>query len=164
MLIAVGTGLLSPTPGAAAGQRPPNIVLVFIDDLGWRDVGFMGNQFIETPALDRLAQEGLVFDQAYASAPNCAPTRACLMSGQYPPRHGIYTVVDPRQPRGSSWHKLMAADSSRLLSASDASLKSLPRTRKESARVSFIAGMEYTLVFRESVRPLMRRPTSKGGE
>jgi hypothetical protein len=58
MLIALGTGLLSPTPGAAAGQRPPNIVLVFIDDLGWRDVGFMGNQFIETPALDRLAQQG----------------------------------------------------------------------------------------------------------
>lgn len=117
MLIALGTGLLSPTPGATARPRPPNIVLVFIDDLGWRDVGFMGNQFIETPALDRLAREGLVFDQAYASAPNCAPTRACLMSGQYPPRHGIYTVVDPRQPRGSPWHKLMAADSRAELSS-----------------------------------------------
>lgn len=82
-----------------------------MDDMGWRDVGFMGNKFVETPNIDRLAKNGLVFSQAYASAPNCAPTRACLMSGQYTPRHGIYTVVDPRQPVGSPWHKLMAAES-----------------------------------------------------
>ena len=90
---------------------PPNVILILMDDMGWRDVGFMGNDFVETPHLDRLAAEGLVFRNAYASAPNCAPTRACLMSGQYTPRHGIYTVVDPRQPPGSPWHKLMAADS-----------------------------------------------------
>ena len=90
---------------------PPNVILILMDDMGWRDVGFMGNDFVETPYLDRLAAEGLVFRNAYASAPNCAPTRACLMSGQYTPRHGIYTVVDPRQPPGSPWHKLMAADS-----------------------------------------------------
>lgn len=90
---------------------PPNIVLILMDDMGWRDVGFMGNQFVETPHLDRLAKNGLVFNQAYASAPNCAPTRACLMSGQYTPRHKIYTVVDPRQPPGSPWHKLQAAES-----------------------------------------------------
>ncbi len=79
--------------------------------MGWRDVGFMGNRFVETPHIDRIAKSGLVFTQAYASAPNCAPTRACLMSGQYTPRHGIYTVVDPRQPPGSPWHKLQAAES-----------------------------------------------------
>ncbi|MFN9880783.1 MAG: sulfatase-like hydrolase/transferase, partial [Planctomycetota bacterium] len=79
--------------------------------MGWRDVGFMGNQFVETPNLDRLAKRGLVFSQAYASAPNCAPTRACLMSGQYTPRHGIYTVVDPRHMPGSEGHKIIAADS-----------------------------------------------------
>ncbi|MFN9968590.1 MAG: sulfatase-like hydrolase/transferase, partial [Phycisphaerae bacterium] len=71
----------------------------------------MGNEFVETPHLDQLARYGLMFTQAYASAPNCAPTRACLMSGQYTPRHGIYTVVDPRQPPGSPWHPLMAAES-----------------------------------------------------
>lgn len=96
---------------AAEGRRPPNIVLILMDDMGWRDVGFMGNDFVETPRLDALARSGLVFTQAYASAPNCAPTRACLMSGQYTPRHGIYTVVDPRQPPGSPWHKLLAAES-----------------------------------------------------
>ena len=96
---------------AAEVSRPPNFVVILMDDMGWRDVGFMGNRFVETPNIDRLAANGLVFSQAYASAPNCAPTRACLMSGQYTPRHGIYTVVDPRQPVGSPWHKLMAADS-----------------------------------------------------
>ncbi|NBS31596.1 MAG: DUF4976 domain-containing protein [Planctomycetia bacterium] len=112
VILFVGTLAAACVPAVTwAAPRPPNIVLFFIDDLGWRDVGFMGNQFIETPNLDRLARNGLVFDQAYASAPNCAPTRACLMSGQYPPRHGIYTVVDPRQPPGSPWHNLLAAES-----------------------------------------------------
>jgi arylsulfatase A-like enzyme len=96
---------------ATYGASPPNIVLVLMDDMGWRDVGFMDNSFVETPNLDRLAKKGLVFSQAYASAPNCAPTRACLMSGQYTPRHGIYTVVDPRQPVGSPWHKMISATS-----------------------------------------------------
>jgi arylsulfatase A len=92
-------------------SRQPNILFILMDDMGWRDVGFMGNQFVETPNLDRLAKRGLVFSQAYASAPNCAPTRACLMSGQYTPRHGIYTVVDPRHMPGSEGHKIIAADS-----------------------------------------------------
>lgn len=96
---------------AAESKRPPNFVVILMDDMGWRDVGFMGNSFVETPNIDRLAKNGLVFTQAYSSAPNCAPTRACLMSGQYTPRHGIYTVVDPRQPPGSPWHKLTAAES-----------------------------------------------------
>jgi len=75
----------------ARGSRP-NILFIFIDDMGWRDVGFMGSQFYETPNIDRLARGGMIFTNAYANAPNCAPTRACLMSGQYGPRHGVYTV------------------------------------------------------------------------
>lgn len=92
-------------------RRPPNIVLILADDLGWRDVGFMGNRQIDTPALDRLAASGLVFNQAYAAAPNCAPSRASLLTGQYAPRHGIYTVVDPRHVPGSPRHRLLAAES-----------------------------------------------------
>jgi arylsulfatase A-like enzyme len=91
--------------------RPPNVILILMDDMGWGDVGFTGNPFAETPHIDALARQGLVFGQAYAIAPNCAPTRAFLMSGQYTPRHGIYTVVDPRQPAGSPWHTLKAAKS-----------------------------------------------------
>ena len=90
---------------------PPNVVLFLIDDMGWRGVGFAGNPHIDTPNCDRLAREGMVFTQAYASAPNCAPTRACLMSGQYTPRHGVYTVVDERHLPGSPHHKVLATES-----------------------------------------------------
>ena len=67
----------------------PNIVFFFIDDLGWADVGYQGSDFYRTPNIDALAASGLVFTDAYANAPNCAPSRACLLSGQYSPRHGI---------------------------------------------------------------------------
>lgn len=76
----------------AAGERRPNIVLVFADDLGWVNVGYQGNGFIETPVLDRLAKESMVFTAAYAAAGNCAPSRACLLSGTYTPRHHVYAV------------------------------------------------------------------------
>jgi len=89
--------------GAARSARRPNIVHILIDDMGWRDVGFMGNTFYETPNIDRLAAEGVVFTNAYTNGPNCAPTRACILSGQYTPRHGIYTVRSPA--RGSAKHR-----------------------------------------------------------
>ncbi len=73
-------------------REKPNIILINIDDLGWRDVGFMGSEYYETPNLDALAADGMIFTEAYASAANCAPSRACMMSGQWTPRHGIYTV------------------------------------------------------------------------
>ncbi len=76
----------------AASTRPPNIVLIFADDLGWKDVGFQGSDFHETPHLDRLASQGMVFTAGYAGAGNCAPSRACLLSGNYSPRHHVYAV------------------------------------------------------------------------
>lgn len=79
---------------------PPNIVFIYVDDLGWRDVGFNGSTWYETPNIDRLAAGGMIFTDAYANGPNCAPSRASLMSGQYSPRHGIYTVNSPE--RGQS--------------------------------------------------------------
>jgi arylsulfatase A-like enzyme len=60
--------------------------------MGYKDVGFMGSTYYETPNIDRLASQGMVFTSAYSNAPNCAPTRASLLSGQYSPRHGVYTV------------------------------------------------------------------------
>lgn len=82
------------TQAAQAGAQKPNIVLIFADDLGWKDTGFTGSDFYETPNIDRLAKQGMVFTTAYASAANCAPSRACLISGQYTPRHGVYAVGD----------------------------------------------------------------------
>ncbi len=70
----------------------PNIILINVDDLGWKDVGFMGTDFYETPHIDALSNSGMVFTNGYASASNCAPSRASLMTGKWSPRHGIYTV------------------------------------------------------------------------
>lgn len=80
------------TPDAQVRRSRPNIVLIYADDLGWRDVGYQGSDFHETPNIDRLAQQGMVFSQAYAGAANCAPSRAVMLSGQYTPRHGVYAV------------------------------------------------------------------------
>ena len=77
----------------ACTPSPPNIVLIYADDLGWRDLSVQGSGYYETPNIDRLAAEGIRFTDAYANAPNCAPSRAALMSGQYAPRTGIYTVA-----------------------------------------------------------------------
>ncbi len=81
-------------------RQKPNIILILIDDLGWKDLGYMGSRYYETPHSDRLASEGMIFTDAYANAPNCAPSRACLLTGLYPPRHGIYTVGSSK--RGKS--------------------------------------------------------------
>lgn len=70
----------------------PNIVFILVDDLGWSDTSFMGNPVYETPNLDRFSNEAVVFTNAYAPAANCAPSRACIMSGKNTPAHGIYTV------------------------------------------------------------------------
>ena len=89
---AAGCVLSGESAQARHNQKRPNIVFVFIDDMGWRDVGFMGSEYYETPNIDKLAGQGMVFTNAYSNGPNCAPARACLLSGQYSPRHGVYTV------------------------------------------------------------------------
>ncbi len=84
--------LIVAVQSAMADTAKPNIILIFADDLGWKDVGFQGSDFNETPNLDRLAKSGMVFQSAYAAAGNCAPSRACLLSGNYTPRHHVYAV------------------------------------------------------------------------
>ncbi|WP_164108702.1 MULTISPECIES: sulfatase [Sphingobacterium] len=75
-----------------AQTAPPNIIVILVDDLGYKDVGFMGGNFYRTPHLDGLAKESIVYEQAYAAASNCAPSRASILTGLLPNRHGIYTV------------------------------------------------------------------------
>ncbi len=74
-------------------ERKPNVILLLADDLGWMDVGFHGNSFVETPNLDRLAKEGMVFRNGYASGPLCSPTRAALITGKSPATQGINVPV-----------------------------------------------------------------------
>jgi arylsulfatase A-like enzyme len=83
-----------------SGRRPPNFVFILVDDLGWRDVGFMGSRFYETPNIDRLAAGGMVFTQAYAAAAVCSPTRASILTGRYPVRLGITDWIRARRDGG----------------------------------------------------------------
>ncbi|MCK5134187.1 MAG: sulfatase [Bacteroidales bacterium] len=100
-----------------ASHELPNIVLIVADDLGWKDLGFMGSEYYETPHLDQLARAGMVFNQAYAAAANCAPSRACLMTGMYTTAHGIYTVGSPERGDART-RKLIPADNRDSLSRS----------------------------------------------
>jgi arylsulfatase A-like enzyme len=91
-LAAILLSLVSFGTAQAQTNRKPNVLFIFLDDYGWRDCGFMGSDFYETPNIDALAGRGMVFHHAYSAAANCAPARACLLSGQYTPRHEIFNV------------------------------------------------------------------------
>ena len=83
------SGILAADATAQASQRPPNIVLILADDLGWGDVGFNGRKEWATPHLDRLASQGTVFRRWYAAGVTCAPSRAALMTGKYTIHCGV---------------------------------------------------------------------------
>lgn len=87
---------------ASADDRPPNIVFVLADDLGWTELGCYGSEFHETPNLDRLAEEGMRFTDAYAAAPVCSPYRAALLTGQHPARIGILDYLRPNSANALS--------------------------------------------------------------
>ncbi|MBD2699964.1 sulfatase [Spirosoma sp. BT702] len=78
---------------------PPNIIIILADDLGWHELGCYGNQFNNTPNLDKLAAGGMRFTQAYATAPVCTPTRIALMTGQHPARVGITDYLDAKDEK-----------------------------------------------------------------
>jgi len=79
------------------GQEKPNIILVFIDDMGWADFSCFGNEDIETTHIDALAKEGLCFEQFYVNAPICSPSRVAISTGQYPQRWEISSYLSHRE-------------------------------------------------------------------
>lgn len=103
-------------PTVAADVKPTNFVFILVDDLGQRDLGCYGSSFYETPNIDALARQGARFTDAYAACPVCSPTRASIMTGQYPQRTGITDYIGAAQPEG--WKRntklLPAAYSTRL--------------------------------------------------
>ena len=112
LLLGIGGSLLITAPLYAQKQmevgdnRQPNIIFIMADDLGWTDLGIAGSDYYETPNIDRLAAQGMRFDNAYAAAANSAPSRACFMTGLYTPRHGIFTV-SPSERGPKSRRKLI---------------------------------------------------------
>ena len=80
----------------AIGGERPNIVLVFIDDMGWGDFSCFGNQDANTPQIDRLSREGIRFEQFYVNSPICSPSRTAISTGQYPQRWRITSYLSNR--------------------------------------------------------------------
>ena len=108
ILLILTAALLAALPGASSAQtsagaqpsRPPNIVIIFADDLGYGDLGVYGHPTIKTPRLDRLAAEGVKLTSFYAAAPACTPSRAALLTGRYPIRSGMNDVLMPESTQG----------------------------------------------------------------
>ena len=113
----LAAALLLGASSQAHAQRPPNVVLVMMDDLGYGDLGSYGASDVRTPNIDRLAREGVRLTDAYASGPVCTPTRAALISGRYPQRVGLEWFLT-----------LSPADRERGLPASGESLPALLKT------------------------------------
>lgn len=94
LLAAIGFVACAPEPEPAESEAPPNVVLIISDDQGWTDYGFMGHPDIETPHLDKLASESLLYTRGYVPTSLCRPSLASIMTGLYPHQHGI-TGNDP---------------------------------------------------------------------
>jgi arylsulfatase A len=82
-----------------AETKRPNVIFFLVDDLGWRDVGCYGSQFYETPAIDQLAKDGMLFDNAYSTCHVCSPSRASILTGKYPARTNLTEWLAGRPER-----------------------------------------------------------------
>lgn len=91
-VLTFGIGISKTVPG-----KNPNILFILIDDMGYGDLGCYGNPDVHTPNIDQLAKEGIRFTQFYVNSPICSPSRAALVTGQYPSRWGITSYIDSRQ-------------------------------------------------------------------
>jgi arylsulfatase A-like enzyme len=112
-LLVVAPVLSSPQPPDAtqtSASRPPNIVIIFADDLGYGDLGVYGHPLITTPRLDRLASEGLKLTSFYASAPVCSASRYSLLTGRYASRAGLNGALMPESTNGLGADETTIAD------------------------------------------------------
>ena len=85
--------------GEVHSQHKPNVIFFLVDDLGQRDLGCYGSQFYETPAIDQLAKEGMLFDNAYSTCHVCSPSRASILTGKYPARTNLTEWLGGRPER-----------------------------------------------------------------
>ena len=104
---------------SSSAVEKPNLLMVFIDDMGWGDFSCFGNQDAQTPNVDRMATEGIRFSQFYVNSPICSPSRCALTTGQYPQRWRINSFLNNRgdnERRGvANWLDPKAPTLARLL-------------------------------------------------
>ncbi len=82
-------------------KQKPNFLFILADDLGYHDLSITGSKFYETPNIDRIAREGMIFTEGYAACQVCSPSRASIMTGKFPARHGITDWIGA--PTGKEW-------------------------------------------------------------
>lgn len=131
--------LIVPTPALAA--RQPNILFILADDLGWRDLSNEGSTYYESPHIDSIAAKGMKFTRGYAACQVCSPSRASILTGKYPPKHGITTWIGDRS--GPAWHNTGRHDS-HLPPAYDRNLRAeeltLAEVLRDAGYKTFFAG------------------------
>jgi arylsulfatase A-like enzyme len=132
ILFLITTHSVSAQQPATVPAKPLNIIFILADDLGAHDLGCFGSTFYETPNLDRLARQGMLFTQAYAACPVCSPTRAAFMTGKYPPRTGITEFIG-----GSRKGRFLPADYAHQLALSEVTLA---KAFKSAGYVTGMAG------------------------
>ncbi|SHF59180.1 Arylsulfatase A [Mariniphaga anaerophila] len=123
------------------GQQKPNILFILADDFGYYDTGVTGSNFYETPNIDRIANEGMTFTYGYAACQVCSPSRASIMTGKFPARHGITDWIGA--PVGEAWRK--AGRFNKLLPPDYVhnlphEYVTLPEALKEAGYKTFFAG------------------------
>lgn len=133
--------LLACNPQKELAEQRPNVLFILADDFGNHDMSSMGSDFYETPNLDKIANEGMVFTNGYATCQVCSPSRASIMTGKFPARHGITDWIGART--GEEWRK--AGRFNQLLPPEyehnlDAASTVLPEAMKEAGYTTFFAG------------------------
>ncbi len=128
--------------GPARGKKKPNFVFVLVDDLGWTDLGCFGSTFYETPNVDRLASESVRFTNAYAACPVCSPTRASIMTGQYPARLKTTDFFGGPQPDrvGPRWPRSRQLLPARYLDRLALEEATIAEALKQHGYATFFAG------------------------
>ncbi len=121
--------------------QKPNVLFILADDYGYHDLSCMGSKYYETPNIDRIANEGMVFTDGYATCSVCSPSRASIMSGKFPARHGITDWIGAAS--GEAWrkqkrfNKLLPAEYVHQLASE---YVTLPEAMKEGGYKTFFAG------------------------
>ena len=100
LMLALFVGCGGETGSSSASTSSPNVVIIFLDDVGYGDLGTYGHPTIQTPHMDRMAAEGVKLTGFYAAAPSCSPSRAGLLTGRYPVRAGIFWALGPEEENG----------------------------------------------------------------
>lgn len=132
---------LSACQSVQPGKKKPNVLFILVDDYGYTDCSIMGSKYYETPNVDRIAREGMIFTDGYATCQVCSPSRASIMSGKFPARHGITDWIGAAT--GEAWSKTGRA--TQLLPPEyelnlNAAYTTLPEAMKEAGYLTFFAG------------------------